>query len=74
MPKGNYIELEAALYWGYSLHDWQRESVVNKATAIAHFLHKTMRDGYIQEKMMPKKKAPKHGLKSLMGSLGMNYA
>jgi hypothetical protein len=54
--------------------EWQAETVVNKAQAVAHFLHKTMRDGYIQEKMTPKKKQkPQHGLKALMGSMGIGW-
>lgn len=34
-----------------------------------------MREGYIQEKLMPKskKQKPQHGFKSLMGSMGISW-
>jgi hypothetical protein len=72
------LEYEAALSWGYLLHQWQHETVVNRAKCVAHYLHKTMRDGYIQETMMSKAKAKggkktksQQGFKSLMGAFGI---
>jgi len=45
-PGDEYLEYETAIGWGYTLGAWQCESAVNRARAMAHHLHKGMREGY----------------------------
>jgi hypothetical protein len=48
--------------------------MVNKARCMAHYLHRTMREAYLQEHSMNKSKGKgkeKHGLKGLMSSMGI---
>ena len=72
-PNDRFLEYEAAIHWGYQLHEWQAESQVNKAKAMAHYVHARMREGYESEKIMgkTKKKGSNSGLSGLMSALGI---
>ena len=66
-PDDKYLEYEAAVYWGYRLHEWQAESVVNRARCVAHFVHAKMREGYESEQAGAKSKKKGSGNRSLSG-------
>ena len=45
--------MEAARWWGgYTLGTWMREDTVFRARVTAHYLHMTMREAYVTDKMM----------------------
>ncbi len=74
MPTGRYLEMEAANAWGYKLWEWQAETIVNKARAMAHYLHRTIREAYIEEKMAtkaPKGRPETQSLSGLMAGMGI---
>jgi len=55
------------------MYEWDRESTVNKAKVIAHYIYRTMREAYCNEKQMdksnPKAKGPSY--EKLMDAYGM---
>lgn len=69
-PDDRYLEYEAAIKWGYHLHEWQTESVVNRARCMAHHLHAQMREAYETEQIMKKGKK-KVGVDDIMASMGI---
>lgn len=46
-----YIDREAARFWGYTLGGWLREAPVVRARAIAHYMEQGIRESYAMEKM-----------------------
>lgn len=58
----------------YKLWEWQAETTVNRATVMAHFLHRTIREAYLEEKMAskpPKGKPETQTLGNLMARMGI---
>jgi hypothetical protein len=51
-----FHEYEAAIAWGYTLREWQEETVVNRARAVAHIWHRNVRDAYNNDEIMAKAK------------------
>jgi hypothetical protein len=67
------LEYETAKAWNYSLGQWEQESLVNKAKAMAHYLHMNMRSNYEMEQSRGKDSSKGHGkgLDSLMMQMGI---
>jgi hypothetical protein len=53
--------MQAAMAWGYRVGEWHRESVVNRAKALTHYLHSSLREAYSMEKSMNKGKGKGDG-------------
>lgn len=53
-PGDEYFEIETLKACGYTLSEWRRESLVDRAKLMAHELHKNMRESYYAEKMSGK--------------------
>jgi hypothetical protein len=71
VPNDKFLEYETAIHWGYQLHEWQAESQVNKAKAMAHYVHARMREGYEAEKTAKGKGKKGSGLSGLMSAFGI---
>ena len=60
--------------WGYRVWQWQAETICNKAEAMAHYLHRTIREAYLEEKMSakpPKGQKEQQSLGGLMAQMGI---
>ena len=63
------VAYEAAVYWGYTLSEWDRESQVNRARAIAHYLSHCVLEAFNSEKMYGDKSGEKSGKAAQLGSI-----
>jgi hypothetical protein len=61
-------------HFGYKLWEWQSETKMNRAQLIAHYLHRTLREAYLDEHATKKGKGEKSKgtrLKSMMNAMGI---
>lgn len=56
-PGGRYFELEAAFGCGYTLGEWHRASLVERAEVIAHYTERDLRKGWVEEQRLKKWRA-----------------
>ncbi len=48
--------MEACKWWGITLDIWKLKPVLDRARMMAHWLHRSMREGYAMEKRLEKMK------------------